>query len=89
MRVLARLLRDDVRVRVAPFDFVADGRSFGPGTLVILPEANPDAERRRAVLSAVSAGLAADDVFEASGTHTEIGFDLGSPRRRQLLAACI
>jgi hypothetical protein len=83
LRTLAKLLAADVRVRVAPFEFSTEDASFGPGALVVLPEAN-DAARRAAAEAAVAEARGALDVSVVQGAHTRVGFDLGSPRLKAL-----
>ena len=72
-RLLGQLLDADVRVRVVPFGFTAEGRTYGSGTLLVLADRNRDPKQRAAILGAK--GLTG-----VRSLRTSDGHDLGSGR---------
>ncbi len=86
-RLLAGLLAAGVRVRVTDFAFSTGGKSFGPGTLVVLPEPNAEGGRyETARRVARKLGLTFD---VADSLRTELGSDLGSRHAKPVVEPSI
>lgn len=75
------LLQKGVRLRYAPFEFVADGKVHSAGSIVALAERNPEATERNLLQAAVKSGW----MRPLRSGITEQGHDVGSWRTRALL----
>ncbi len=80
-RAAVSLLQSGVRLRYAPFEFVAEGGVHAAGSIVALRERNTDAAAQALLQAAVASGW----MQPLRSTQTEQGHDVGSWRTRALL----
>ncbi len=77
-RILAALLRRDLKVRFAEKAFTIDGRRWDAGTLAIMRADNEDNSRLEALVAEVAARFPTTEVVPVASGMVEEGSDFGS-----------